>query len=65
MKRHDDLRRFYHLLGVLKKRIGGARTLSECNGRLSWPRRGVYFFMEYGEERNDSGIAEWSGEALR
>ena len=55
MKRLDDLRRFYHLLGVLEKGIGGARTLSECNGRLSWPRRGVYFFMEHSEERHDSG----------
>ena len=35
--------------------LAGARTLSECNGRLSWPQRGVYFFMEQGEERSDTG----------
>ena len=29
--------------------------LSECNGSLRWPQRGVYFFMEQGEERSDSG----------
>ncbi|MDB5575302.1 MAG: hypothetical protein JWR80_478 [Bradyrhizobium sp.] len=55
MKRLDDLQRFYRVLGVLEERLGGARTLSECNGRLSWPQRGVYFFMEQGEERSDTG----------
>ena len=34
---------------VLKKKVGGARTLAACSGKLSWPRRGVYFFMEPGE----------------
>jgi len=55
MIRLDDLRRFYHILGILEERVGGARFLSECNGKLSWPRRGVYFFMEQGEDRSDSG----------
>jgi hypothetical protein len=55
MKRLDDLRRFYRILGVLETRLAGARFLSECNGRLSWPQRGVYFFMEPGEERSHTG----------
>ena len=55
MKRLDDLRRFYRVLGVLEERLGGARMLSECNGRLNWPQRGVYFFMEQGEKRSDTG----------
>ena len=55
MKRLDDLRRFYHILDVLEARLGGARFLAECNGRLRWPQRGVYFFMEQGEERSDTG----------
>ena len=55
MKRLDDLLRFYRVLGVLEERLGGVRTLFECNGRLSWPERGVYFFMEQGEERSDTG----------
>ncbi len=55
MKRLDDLQRFYRTLDTLKERLGGSRMLSECNGRLSWPQRGVYFFMEDGEERSDTG----------
>jgi hypothetical protein len=55
MNRLDDLRRFNRILGVLEEGLGGARILSECNGRLSWPQRGVYFFMEQGEERSDTG----------
>ncbi|WP_292532508.1 hypothetical protein [Methylocystis sp.] len=55
MKRLDDLKRFYDILGVLQERSGGSRLLSQCSGRLSWPERGVYFFMEDGEFRSDSG----------
>lgn len=29
--------------------------LSGCTGRMIWPQRGVYFFMEDGELRSDSG----------
>jgi hypothetical protein len=53
--RFDDLRRFYAALSVLEQKLGGARTLASCSGRMSWPRRGIYFFREMGEERTDSG----------
>jgi hypothetical protein len=56
MKRLDDLKRFYDILGALKSRVGGARLLHECSGKLSWPQRGVYFFMEEGEARSQSGM---------
>lgn len=55
MGRIDDLRRLYATLGDLERRLGGARSLSGCHGKLSWPRRGVYFFMEHGEDRTDTG----------
>lgn len=54
-RRLDDLRRFYTILGRLENAIGGRRSLSTCDGRMNWPQRGVYFFMEHGEERADSG----------
>ena len=44
--RKDDLRTFYGLMNELENRIGGARCLSECHGRMDWPQRGVYFFHE-------------------
>lgn len=46
---------FYAILDALEKNIGGARTLADCTGRLTWPGRGVYFFREAGELRSDSG----------
>jgi len=58
MTRLDDLHRFYRILNDLEHRLGGARRLSECNGRLEWPRRGVYFFMEPGELRSDTGTGQ-------
>jgi hypothetical protein len=54
-ERLKDIKRFYELIGILANNIGGPRALMECSGRLNWPRRGVYFFMEAGENRADSG----------
>jgi hypothetical protein len=54
-RRLDDLIRFYAILGCLERAVGGRRTLAACSARMDWPRRGVYFFMENGETRTDSG----------
>ena len=53
--RADYLARFYRLLSRLEQNLGGARKLSDCSGRMDWPRRGVYFFRESGEYRGDTG----------
>lgn len=55
MVRTDHLRYFYELLDNLSEWSGGTRRLSDCHGRLGWPERGVYFFVEEGEHRSDSG----------
>ncbi len=55
MDRLSDLVRFYGLLGKLQQAVGGRRLLANCDGRMSWPGRGVYFFFEAGESRLDSG----------
>ncbi len=55
MSRLDDLQRFYSLLFELEESLGGARQLAHCSGRMAWPERGVYFFMEPGETRSHSG----------
>jgi hypothetical protein len=49
------LKTFYASLAALEAKLGKARTLAGCSGRLAWPRRGVYFFFEPGEMRSDSG----------
>lgn len=56
MSRLDDLVRFYALLDALAAQQGGGRCLGECHGRMPWPKRGVYFFLEPGEVRSDSGV---------
>lgn len=55
-ERLEDLKRFYLLLDRLSRRVGGLRRMSDCNGRMLWPSRGVYFFFEDGESRTDSGV---------
>ncbi len=53
--RTEDLARFYRALGRLDADSGGKRTLSDCDGKMQWPVRGVYFFFEAGECRSHSG----------
>ena len=55
MSRLDHLNRFYSSLGALENRVAGLRRLSDCSGRIHWPKRGIYFFTEPGENRTDSG----------
>ena len=55
MSRRDDLIAFYALMDELERRIGEKRRLSDADGRMIWPNRGVYFFFEPGEDRFGSG----------
>jgi hypothetical protein len=55
MSRLNDLQHFYDILAILEYKVGGTRTLLNCNGHMDWPQRGVYFFFEPGENRTNSG----------
>ena len=51
-----DTIRFYDILKRLEERVGGAaQVLANCDGRMNWPKRGVYFFYEHGERRLGQG----------
>ena len=49
------IQHFYELLEQMENKNGGKRTLTNCDGYMTWPERGVYFFFEPGEERTTSG----------
>ena len=51
MTRTHDLHLLYRQLEALAERVGGPRTLADCDGRLDWPERGVALFFEPGEHR--------------
>jgi len=55
MSRLADLATFYALLDRLNQRVCGTRTLASLGSFRDWPHRGVYFFFEPGEVRQDSG----------
>lgn len=55
MDRLADLGQFYRVLSAIESAHAGTRRLGLCTGRISWPKRGVYFFFEPGESRSDSG----------
>jgi hypothetical protein len=63
--RIEHLQRFNSILADLEEKVGGARTLAACSGTLPWPRRGVYFFMEHGETRTQSGDGPASFASVR
>ena len=50
-----DTARFHALLEQVEAHVGGRRSLTDCDGRMDWPRRGIYFFFEPGEQRTASG----------
>ena len=54
--RVTSLKQFYELLEDLEHRVGGKRVLTNSHGRMDWPKRGIYFFFEKGEDRSTSGI---------
>jgi hypothetical protein len=49
----SELDDFYTLIDELRARGGGERRLASCDGRMSWPERGVYFYFEDGELRRN------------
>ena len=51
--RAADLDAFYRILDALRVRLGGYRHLNQATGRSGWPERGVYFFFEEGELREE------------
>jgi hypothetical protein len=53
--RASHLRGFYSVLSRLEEKLGGMQTLDNCSGQVRWPKRGVYFFFEQGEQRSDTG----------
>ncbi len=54
-ERHADLKIFYSIVDRIRDRVDATRKLANCNGRMYWPNRGIYFFFEDGEKRTDSG----------
>ena len=46
-----QINHFYEILQDLEDKLGGRRQLRYCNGKMNWPKRGVYFFFEKGETR--------------
>ncbi len=41
-----NIHTFYSLMRELYRRQNGGRRLADCTGRMDWPSRGVYFFIE-------------------
>ena len=53
MNRREDLDCFHGIIATLREKCQGFRCLKECTRRSGWPGRGVYFFFEDREFRED------------
>ena len=53
MSRREDIDEFYKIMRRLEEKLGTKRVLSNCDGRMGWPSRGIYFFFEDGEAREN------------
>lgn len=53
MSRRVELDQLYAILDELRCSIGDYRYLNNCTGKSGWPNRGLYFFFEDGEFRED------------
>ena len=53
ISRREAVNEFYSLMSELERGCGGKRLLSQCNKAGGWPDRGVYFFFENDELRED------------
>jgi hypothetical protein len=54
MTRQDNLDTLYSLLDDLEATVGGKRKLGDCDGRMNWPDRGIYFFFHPDEPRSQT-----------
>ena len=53
MNRREDLDRLYRIIATLREKCQGFRCLKDCTRRSGWPARGVYFFFEDHELREN------------
>lgn len=54
--RQQHIDELYGLLDELSQKLGGAKRLADCHGKMNLPKRGVYFFFEPGEYRANSQV---------
>lgn len=54
MSRESHINQLYSLLDRLRDRVGGPQYLSDCNGRMDWPERGLYIFFAPDETRQST-----------
>lgn len=54
MARPDALDTIYSLLDELEATVGGKRKLGDCDGRMNWPDRGIYFFFHPDQTRSET-----------
>jgi hypothetical protein len=53
VNRREDLDQLYGIIATLREKCQGFRCLKDCTQRSGWPGRGVYFFFEDHEFRED------------
>jgi hypothetical protein len=58
--RPDSLDHLYRVLGDLRDACGGPFYLNECDGRMDWPDRGIYFFFSPDSDLRHDPPEQWA-----
>ncbi|EMR74531.1 hypothetical protein MBGDF03_01182, partial [Thermoplasmatales archaeon SCGC AB-540-F20] len=53
---YSDVDEFYSIINQLKEKTKGMRLLSHCDGKMNWPKKGIYFFFENNELKNNGNL---------
>ena len=59
MNRREVVAEFYEILQGLRAKQGGFKLLATCHGKMGWPARGAYFFLEGGSSGRTGQLLEW------
>lgn len=46
----DETIELYKCICEVSEKTGGIRIFNECTGKMYWPQRGVYFFVDFSEK---------------
>lgn len=56
----DPLDELYRHLNTLREQTNGPYTLTECDGQLDWPDRGLYIFFDHDSNLRHDPPSEWT-----
>ncbi|MFP3040256.1 hypothetical protein LQZ19_00390 [Treponema primitia] len=52
----NDVKKLYGILNQIVENAGGIRIFKDCDGKMYWPEKGVYFILDFDETDKYTGF---------